>query len=380
MSDRDPYAPYPPFPPYPAYAPYPPYPAYPPIVIDNCCCCPTAPAAAPASSGATQPSSAPAPSSSSSSSSAPSSSSSSSASSSSSSSSSLSHVSGFNVIPLKLGPVAGIHEGTGTHSRTQLVAVPSSVPGSANLVFASQSVQVTTMLYAITQNVVPNWFGVAVPRTITDFTKPNIFFHPTPAQAGYKDSDYPTKTGKWPQLFYYMEHLGYQVDAAIQYYGAAQNQIVIMPFMTEAATNGGILPVNWFGIITDILTDVRTAIGGGSGTVNISEVVVSSFSAGFIYSENFRGSAAGLGPLLKQVWDLDGFPKADSSALLTTASVTAVKYDEGSEPGSIHVPLSRWAAYPTTPPNPGDPKPPKNGSDVHQDIRDFMYTHAATKR
>ena len=49
-------------------------------------------------------------------------------------------------------------------------------------------------------NVVPNWFGVAVPDGLTDFTRPNIFFHPTPGQAGYNDNDYPTKAGLWPTL------------------------------------------------------------------------------------------------------------------------------------------------------------------------------------
>ena len=238
----------------------------------------------------------------------------------------------------------------------------------------------TTRLFAINQNVVPNWFGVGVPHIVTDWSKPNIFFHPIPGQDGYVDADYPTKSGKWPDLFYYMELLGFQLDAAIRRFGAPSNQIVIMPFLTSARTDTGILAANWFGIITDILTDLRRMLGGGTGTVNISEVVVSSFSVGYVYSENFRSAAPGLKPLLKQVWDFDGYPKSDSFKLVSTADYTAIKYDQGSEPASIHLPLSRWSDYPSPPPNPVDPHQPVNGWDVHGDIRNFMFLDAATKR
>lgn len=47
----------------------------------------------------------------------------------------------------------------------------------------------------INVNVVPNWFGAAIPNGIQDFSKANIFFQPTPSQAGYKDTDYPTNAG-----------------------------------------------------------------------------------------------------------------------------------------------------------------------------------------
>jgi hypothetical protein len=97
--------------------------------------------------------------------------------------------------------------------------------------------------------------------------------------------------------------------------------------------------------------------------------------------ENFRASAVGLQPLLRQVWDFDGFPKIDSSKLLSTASVTAVKYDQGSEPGCFHVPLSRWGDYPPDPPpNPADPPKPAGWNDVHRGIRNFMFLDAATRQ
>ena len=297
-------------------------------------------------------------------------------------SSGLSHVSSFDVEPLKLAPLPPYHSGTGTFERPQLIVNPNSVPGTGNLSFFSSDVHVTTKLYQITEQVVPNWFGVAIPEGVTDFSHPNIFFHPIPGQAGYQDKDYPTKSGMWPQLFYYMQVLGFQVDGAIRNFGAAENQVVIMPFLTSAATNTGILPANWFGILTDILTDVRNSMGaGGSGPVEIADIVVSSFSVGYVYSEMFRAMAVGLQPLLAQVWDFDGYPKSDSSKLLSTATVTAIKYDQGSEPGCFHVPLSRWADYPTSVPDPAVDWPaPQSGGDVHQAIVHMLFLDAAFRR
>ena len=170
---------------------------------------------------------------------------------------------------------------------------PASVPGLAKLAFFTQSLKLTTMLFQINQPVVPNWFGVAIPNNSVNFDRPNLFFHPIPAQAGYLDGDYQTKTGKWPELYYYMERLGYQVDAAINVYGGPPDQIVIMPFLTSTATTSWILPANWYGIVTDILTQAKAA-GGGSGAVTIGELVISSFSAGLFYLNSFRAAAPGL--------------------------------------------------------------------------------------
>jgi hypothetical protein len=150
--------------------------------------------------------------------------------------------------------------------------------------------------------------------------------------------------------------------------------------LTSARQDTGIHPANWFGILTDILTDVRTTMGAGTGTVNISEVVVSSFSVGYVYSLNFRERAPDLKPLLKQVWDFDGYPKNESTLLASTADVTAIKYDQGAESGCVHLPLSRWADYPDPAPNPADPGKPTDGNDVHRCIRNFMFLDAATKR
>ncbi len=275
----------------------------------------------------------------------------------------------YAVTSIPLAPITGIHSGTGTFQNPNWLVVPSSVPGSANLQFVGQWVQVTTMLFQISDNVVPNWFGVAIPQGITDFSKAHIFFHPMPAQAGYLDTDYGSKSGLWPQLFYYMERLGYQLD------GAARSQIIIMPFLTNSATNTGIFLTNWFDIVTDILTAVRATLGADDGSmIELSQLVVSSFSIGIVYSSNFRAGAPNLSPYLSEVWDFDGLFSSSpqlSRNLVSTAQYQAIKYDQdpSSGPASFHVPHPRWADYVDA---------PTTSIQTHSLIRDFMFLHAAS--
>lgn len=278
-------------------------------------------------------------------------------------------MSSYPIASIPLAPISGVHSGTGTHQSRNWVVVPASVPGTANLEFTGADVQVTTLLYQLGAAVVPNWFGVALPHGIQDFTRLNIFFHPLPAQAGYKDADYPTKSGLWPHLFYYMEVLGYQMD------GAARNQIVIMPFLTEAATDTGIFLANWLDIATDILTDVRSKMSMDDGSaLQIAQVVVSSFSVGIVYSSNFRQKAVNLDSYLAEVWDFDGLYSSSSNLskqLQSTAQYQAIKYDQipAAGPASYHVPLPRWANLVV---------PPTTSDEVHGYVRDFMFLHAAT--
>jgi hypothetical protein len=122
----------------------------------------------------------------------------------------------------------------------------------------------------------PNWFGVAVPDGVTDFTNVVIYFHPTPAQAGYMDPDYPSKTNAsapqantyWKELLGYVDRLGAQLAGAVKHSHGTPNQIVIVPLMRNANLNGtdnaghlrqvaaGVLPSQWFYIVSDILKDL----------------------------------------------------------------------------------------------------------------------------
>jgi len=277
-------------------------------------------------------------------------------------------VSTYPVTSIPLAPIAGLHGGTGTFATTSWVVEPASVPGSGLLDFTGKDVSVRTFLFEIAANVVPNWFGVAVPTGLTGFGNVHVFFHPTPAQAGYHDADYAAKAGRWPDLFYYMERLGNQLS------GAERDQLLVMPFLTNAATDAGILPGHWEEILSDIATAVRDAVAGPDPTpVAVDKVVVSSFSAGIIYSDSFRRRAPGLVPVLAEVWDLDGNASSFHSisvALRATAGCPVTRYDQsgGGDPQTFHVPQPRWASF---------VQPPQNFDDVHAMIRDFMFLHGA---
>jgi hypothetical protein len=250
---------------------------------------------------------------------------------------------------------------------------PTSVPGSGLLRFADANVAATSLLFQLNEgngiaNVVPNWFGVAVPDGFVDYTQAHVFFHPMPAQAGYKDSDYPTKSGMWPQLFHYMDRIGYQIDAA------KRNQVVIMPFLTNQAQNTGIFADNWHDIITNLLRMARYFIVGDGVAVDPSSVVVSSYSVGIVYSDEFRHRAVGLTPVMKEVWDFDGLLSSASNLsanLHSTSSYIVIKYQQQNpnDPASFYLPMSRWANAPDV---------PTTKLEVHHMIRDYMFHHAAS--
>jgi hypothetical protein len=142
--------------------------------------------------------------------------------------------------------------------------------GATPLDFETRDVGFSALLYELQErnspgpaaNVVPNWFGVAVPDNITDFRNVILYFHPNPGQggAGYNPSTYQTKSGppgtNWKELFAYVDRLGYQLAGAATS-AALANQIVIVPFMKQFR-DVGILPKFWYHIVRDILADIQT--------------------------------------------------------------------------------------------------------------------------
>lgn len=276
----------------------------------------------------------------------------------------------FTVKSISLAPFQGEHSGTGPHTAQGAVVDPNSVAGSGALQFNNVSRTVRTLLFELDEggtlaNVVPNWFGVAVPSGAIDFSNIHVFFHPEPAQAGYKDSEYPTKAGLWPRLFYYMERLGYQLDAS------GRNQIIVMPFLTQARIDTGIFPANWSDILSNIIAMTQFELGRPVATTAPANVVVSSYSVGIAYSNAFRNTAVGLSANLREVWDFDGLFSSESNLsknLHSTSTVGVIKYQQQptSEANCFAVPRPRWTGAPT---------PPANALDVHHLIRDFMFRH-----
>jgi hypothetical protein len=174
-------------------------------------------------------------------------------------------------------PPPEVSLGTGHHSTSsKLLVDTTSVSSNGTLVFGIQNdVKITLLLYELRDPadqvaaVEPNWFGAAVPDGVTDFSKPILYFHPTPGQNRYLDTpDYQSKRASgpksgvgrdWRELFAYLDRLGNQLAGAIQQ-GADRNQIVIMPFMTSRSANPagiGFFKSNWLAILTSILQDIQ---------------------------------------------------------------------------------------------------------------------------
>jgi hypothetical protein len=191
--------------------------------------------------------------------------------------------------PLSPAEASGLAEftrGTGRHpvSNKHLLDRTSVGGTGAFAYLPPQDVKFALLLYELvdlTNNPVdgdafsPNWFGVAVPEGITDFTNVVIYFHPTPGQAGYDDHDYASKSNggnanhsNWKDLVGYVDRLGSQLAGAVKTAAATPNQIVIVPLMRNNQVDGGtqvfggagILPRQWYYIVNDILKDLPTRL------------------------------------------------------------------------------------------------------------------------
>lgn len=155
--------------------------------------------------------------------------------------------------------------------------------------------------FQLDEQVVPRWFGALVPDGTSSFDKVHVFFHPTPAQAGYHDSQY-HGPANWPDIFHYLTD-----DMGAQFCAAGTGRVLVMPLMTQAAAQDcGVFPQRWESILGRILGMLKSGDTTGSAPPEpISSIVVSSFSSGIVYSHQFR-SRAHLGGRLSGVIDFDG--------------------------------------------------------------------------
>jgi hypothetical protein len=150
------------------------------------------------------------------------------------------------------------------------------------------------------------WVGASVRDGVTDFTKAQVFFHPTVINGGSvhaADRDYPKFTGGWSK--------------SIQRYVAMQGGLLasvretplIVPFMTMAANSGrsssymfASEPVE---TLNAIVTALQTAVTGKTDPVVAGQIGVSSFSSGIGAMRLFI-SAFGSSGLIIETTDFDG--------------------------------------------------------------------------
>jgi hypothetical protein len=164
------------------------------------------------------------------------------------------------------------------------------------------------------------WVGAAVPQGTTDFSKVQVFFHPTVVQNGVvhaEERDYPAFRGGWADsLQRYVEMQGCQL-------AGARLTTLIVPFMTMASL-GGKAPGYMFATdptetLEAIMTAVRDTMTPDVTTpLTIAKVAASSFSSGIGALRLFVGSFGGSG-LIAETTDFDspfiiGQPKAITRA------------------------------------------------------------------
>ncbi len=257
----------------------------------------------------------------------------------------------------------------------------------------------------VTSNIVPNWFGVAIPNP-DDFDLSSdvyvvIYFHPTPGQAHYRDADYFAKNGTqggtdWKQLYAYVDRLGGQMAGAIQSFGAPANRLTIFPFLTQAQYT---LPTSeWFNIIHDILQDINSNIVNGICT-RPKKIIVATLSNGSFYLNKFLADAAVL-PVnsnIIEAWDFDT-EISTPQILVNPLGKRLRAYWQGPVPANtptktyIHLPTASpnsWQNFPLPPPTEVPPLPPAASNSVstadpinppltrvHHYIRDTMFLDA----
>jgi len=166
------------------------------------------------------------------------------------------------------------------------------------------------LLFKVIKDGTMFWVGAAVPFGTTNFTKIQVFFHPT-VQQGFppnvvvhaREEDYPGFTGGWSSsLQRYIKMQGGQLAAARQL-------PMLVPFTTMAALSGGaanmftVDPVATLSHITAAIQATFDPIGL-LPSPQLAEVGVASFSSGIKAMRMFINGLAASG-LVREVIDFD---------------------------------------------------------------------------
>lgn len=165
-------------------------------------------------------------------------------------------------------------------------------------------------LFTVNKNSNIFWVGAAVPLGTLDFTKMQVFFHPT-VQQGFppnvivhaREEDYPTFTGGWSgSLQRYVSMQGGQL-------AAARLVPLIVPFTTMAAlqnANMNIFGVDPIATLTHLATAIQSAVIPifTPPPPELLQVGVTSFSSGIFALRQFVQSMQPSG-LVREIIDLD---------------------------------------------------------------------------
>jgi hypothetical protein len=190
------------------------------------------------------------------------------------------------------------------HDVTQMVISPLSAGGLFQEI--QQTGTINEFLFEMRKDGAIYWIGAAVPQGTSDFSKVQVFFHPTVVQGGVvhaREIDYPTFSGGWSgSLQRYVAMQGGQLA------GVRQTTLIV-PFMTMAAFTGQ-APAYMFATrpietLNAIMMAVRDETVPSAGDpVNVTRIGVSSFSSGIGAMRLFIGTFGRSG-LIAETTDFD---------------------------------------------------------------------------
>jgi hypothetical protein len=184
------------------------------------------------------------------------------------------------------------------------------------------------------------WVGAAVPAGTTDFSRAQVFFHPTVIQAGdviAADADYPEFKGGWSgSLQRYVPMQGCQLA------GAGRLLPLLVPFTTMAALGNS--ASNMFSshpveVLNAVIAAIPDAIGvHGLPAPELAAIGVSSFSSGITAMRLFLQALVSSG-LIKEITDFDSpFIVSEPKALTTLPGAVSRCYTQV----AISNPPSGW--------------------------------------
>jgi hypothetical protein len=151
------------------------------------------------------------------------------------------------------------------------------------------------------------WLGAAVPKSTTDFTRSQVFFHPTVMQKGAvvaDDKDYPDFKRGWPLIRRYVAMEGGQLAYTGRFVP------VLFPFVTMAASRLKAPAKNMFSnrpvdTLRAVMAALETAVTGNPvSTSNLETVGATSFSSGITAMRLFLSQML-KSRLVKEIVDLD---------------------------------------------------------------------------
>ena len=195
-----------------------------------------------------------------------------------------------------------------------LPSVLTSPSASFRFMQTNASAEIHEFLFQMTKGGATFWVGAAVPKGATDFTRAQVYFHPTVRQdkIAMRRRSYREFTGGWSgSMQRYISLQGVQLAAA------HRNYPMIFPFTTMAALRRGgpnmfsDRPVETLKKIVDAIVD---ALPGSAAVPALSSIGAASFSSGIWALTLFLNQMRSSG-MIKEVTDFDspwitGAPKA----------------------------------------------------------------------